>query len=690
MKNLVSIIIPIYNVSNYMDDCIRSVCNQDYHNLEILLIDDGSTDESKEKCDVWAKKDSRIKVIHQKNGGLSSARNAGLDIATGTYIYFLDGDDTIEKHLITTGVNMMDTGVDIVFFNFYKVYPNGEKMASHHKTGNYHLISGKERARFLTEFILSNRLGWEAWDKLYRKELIENYDLRFADNNVIFAEDMYFCLCYCTHITKAVSISDILYNYIQRTDSIMSEQSMKLNVGRMNMLAKKVLEFLNQFDDCKPIVEQFPTLYFMIMDNQLTRIRNNLAISPQEYRSMIYNDLNDIQFWKKWIGEFLKNKKVLYTIYDWSIAALKISYIRFLYDGNYLFLRIRNRIINHHWELLNQIFYKNKEFLAQIKQFSKNKKCIYYLGSEEYGNLGDAKIAEAITEFANQYFSEYHFLEITCNDYSRVRLYLRRYIKRKDIIFLTGGGNFGNLYPASEKIREDIISCWKKNLKIVFPQTLDFSKDAKGNKWLQEAKTVYTKKNNVIIFAREEYSFRLIQKSFDCDSYLVPDIVLFLNEQKKVERGKRILLCFRNDIERNMSELERECIVKATLKTNYDIEYIDLQLPYDVAKNLRREKIEEKINAMRRASLVITDRLHGMVFAAITGTPCIALSNYNHKVEGTYKWISYLPYVKYAESAEDVIRWIPQMLKMNDCKYDNDNLLPFYEKLAQIIKKCSN
>ena len=83
MKALVSIIIPIYNVSKYMDECIRSECDQDYENLEIILVDDGSTDDSGEKCDIWTKQDSRIQVVHKRNGGLSSARNAGLDIAKG-------------------------------------------------------------------------------------------------------------------------------------------------------------------------------------------------------------------------------------------------------------------------------------------------------------------------------------------------------------------------------------------------------------------------------------------------------------------------------------------------------------------------------------------------------------------------------------------------------------------------------
>lgn len=687
MKALVSIIIPIYNVSKYMDECIRSACDQDYENLEIILVDDGSTDDSGEKCNTWAKQDSRIQTIHKRNGGLSSARNAGLDIAKGTYVYFLDGDDSIEKNLISTAVRFMDTGEDIIFFCHYKIFANGEKIPVDHETGRYQLNSGEQRAHFLTDYILSGRLGWEAWNKLYRRALIEKYNLRFADNNIIFAEDLYFCLCYCSHATKVISIRKYLYNYMQRSDSIMSEQSTKLNIGRMNELSKEVLGFLKQFDDCNTLIEHFPIIHFMIMDNVLTRIRNNFKLSPPEFRRIVYGDIQDVFFWRKWTGEFLKKKKELYKIYLGSKAAVKISYVRFLYDGNYLLLRMRNRIINRNWAVLNQINSVQQEWKEQIKTFSKNNKCIYYIGSEEYGNLGDNEIAEAIMKFSRYYFPDYHLLEVTCKDFQKAKPYLQKYIKSKDVIFLTGGGNFGNAYPLSDNIREEIITGWKNNIKIVFPQTIDFLHNEDGDTWLQKAQRVYSKENNVIIFTREKYSFQIAKKYFQCSSYLAPDIVLFCNEQQCVKREELVLFCFRDDKEKYISETVKESVKKAVIKTNYEIKQIDLQLPYDVRKFQRKEEIKKKMDDMRKSSLVITDRLHGMVFAVITGTPCIVFSNYNHKVKGTYEWISYLPYVKYIENEEEAIAWIPKLIKMQGCKYDNTPLLPYYDQLAQVVKE---
>lgn len=100
MNDLISLIVPVYNVEKYLDKCLETITNQTYSNMEIILIDDGSTDLSGKKCDEWEKKDSRVRVIHKKNGGLSSARNAGIDVAKGKYISFIDSDDYIELNMI--------------------------------------------------------------------------------------------------------------------------------------------------------------------------------------------------------------------------------------------------------------------------------------------------------------------------------------------------------------------------------------------------------------------------------------------------------------------------------------------------------------------------------------------------------------------------------------------------------------
>ena len=112
---LISVIVPIYKVEKYLDECIESIVNKTYRNLEIILVDDGSPDKCPEMCDQWAKKDERIRVIHKENGGLSSARNAGLDVATGDYVGFVDSDDFIERDMYEKKINICF----VIFISFY-------------------------------------------------------------------------------------------------------------------------------------------------------------------------------------------------------------------------------------------------------------------------------------------------------------------------------------------------------------------------------------------------------------------------------------------------------------------------------------------------------------------------------------------------------------------------------------------
>ena len=108
MGNLISIIVAIYNVDQYLEQCIDSIINQSYKNLEIILVNDGSTDNSKNICDYYSEIDKRIKVVHKKNGGVSSARNTGIDIATGDYIAFVDSDDYLELNMYETMINNLE------------------------------------------------------------------------------------------------------------------------------------------------------------------------------------------------------------------------------------------------------------------------------------------------------------------------------------------------------------------------------------------------------------------------------------------------------------------------------------------------------------------------------------------------------------------------------------------------------
>lgn len=684
-KALVSVIIPIYNVSSYLDTCVESVCSQTYQNLEIILVDDGSKDDCPAKCDAWAEKDSRIKVIHKPNGGLSDARNAGLDAAIGKYVYFLDGDDFIKPELVETAVKHMESGMDMVAFQYDIVLSDGQiKPVYYHELGLYRLDDAN-RTSFIIEKILTGKLGWEAWSRMYAREPIERYHLRFADNRAIFAEDLYFCLCYCAHVSCVGSIADSLYYYVKRDDSIMGQDSVKLNVGRMNELAKEALAFFERCSDCQDLIRHFPIIHYLIVDNVFrTALYRN--VKPIEaFRNDVLEDISDLHFFRCQMKQLPRYYKQLNRLYPMNRVAERISLVRYLLNGSMFAYRVRNKLIYHFGEAIDHGSSANKALTKAYKRSPKKR--VFLLGTEEYGNIGDNQINESTVDFLKHTLPEYAVFEVTAMEMDRHFPFLKRYIRDDDMIVFAGGGNFGDVYPAAHDLRAKVIKTWQSNPKIVFPQTIHFTDSDQGRAALEETRKLYTNDNRVELFTRDQRSFDLAKQMFSCNSYLVPDIVLSADMQRQAVRNEEILICLRSDIEKSLSKEDAERIYTICKTAGVGVRTTDLQLPYHVRRNDRVAAINQKLDQWRSAKLVITDRLHGMVFAAVTGTPCIVLSNYNHKVRGTYEWIKYLPYIRYAESIADVEKHMTELLNAENCMYDIVPLQHYFDQLAKVVKK---
>lgn len=203
---LISVILPIYNVAGYLDKCIESVVSQTYTNLEIILVDDGSPDKCPEICDSWAKKDSRIRVIHKQNAGLSSARNAGLDICTGEYVSFIDSDDWVEYNMYEEQVKYLQDA-DVVACQIY--YVKGESRQPSHDNEKIYVLDDYFD---IINSLLSQAdpdLRWEVWNKLIRRSSID--DLRFKEGQIF--EDIYFNRILMSRVKKVIVYNKPLYNY---------------------------------------------------------------------------------------------------------------------------------------------------------------------------------------------------------------------------------------------------------------------------------------------------------------------------------------------------------------------------------------------------------------------------------------------------------------------------------------------
>lgn len=212
MNSLISVIVPVYNVEEYLGRCVRSIVGQTYGNLEIILVDDGSKDGSGALCDELAKTDSRIRVIHKPNGGLSSARNAGIDAAKGEYLAFVDSDDWIEPESYEWMLGLAEKyGVKMVCAGRYDA-ENGEKTKGLCPPRE-EVISGQELARRI--FVWDN-IDSAAWDKLYKAELFENY--RYPEGKIV--EDVPVTYRIGLDAGRIAMCDKPIYNYYHRPGSI--------------------------------------------------------------------------------------------------------------------------------------------------------------------------------------------------------------------------------------------------------------------------------------------------------------------------------------------------------------------------------------------------------------------------------------------------------------------------------------
>ena len=213
-EGLVSIIIPVYNTSAYIDRCLDSVTKQSYNNIEIILVDDGSTDDSYEKCLSWAKKDDRIKIITQENGGLSAARNAGLDVCKGEYIQFLDSDDKIGQDMIKKMISEIEkNNADLAACAFYNIYED-KTLKGSMKAG---IIIGNDivKSMFSPGFFLSS------CNKIFKRNLLLSETGQFIKfTKGLLSEDSVWLSEILPKAKRAIYVDIPFYYWYRRSDSL--------------------------------------------------------------------------------------------------------------------------------------------------------------------------------------------------------------------------------------------------------------------------------------------------------------------------------------------------------------------------------------------------------------------------------------------------------------------------------------
>mgnify|MGYP003300405427 CR=1 FL=1 len=269
-EELISVIVPIYNVELYLSKCLDSVINQTYKNLEIILIDDGSVDNCPIICDKYAKKDKRIKVIHKDNKGVSSARNYGLEIATGNYVIFIDSDDYIEPTMLEIlYINMKKTNSDISICNYNNVENNISKKGSLIEINNSKL-SKEEFYNYL--FYNTYYCGY-LWNKLFKKKVIDK--IRF-DEEIHILEDLVFIAMVADNCNNFYyDYNNHLYNYRIRNNSALRS---KFNLKQVSSIKAReiILEYAIKYNCQSTNVIKFSLLWDSIYYKYKLKDINNL------------------------------------------------------------------------------------------------------------------------------------------------------------------------------------------------------------------------------------------------------------------------------------------------------------------------------------------------------------------------------------------------------------------------------
>lgn len=306
MSPLVSVIVPVYQAQDYIESCINSLVKQSYEDLEIILVDDGSTDSSLSKCQACAVDSKKIVVLSQNNQGASAARNKGLEYCHGQYVFFMDADDRIAENAVSSMVEVMKKANDLVFFDYFK----GDSTNSTNSfSGETERLSQEESVkRILDVQVVDNDINGYLWNKLFVASIIKENNLRF-DPKLKMWEDLLFCMQYVAFVNGASYLHEKLYFYTDRNTSSISRsitaESAYTWVKAGQQVSKIVTsKFPRQYEEFSGHLSNIYMTYVVVSIRQNKRIKD-------------YNKL---------IALLSSNKRKLRKKYRLFLLCLKLDY----------------------------------------------------------------------------------------------------------------------------------------------------------------------------------------------------------------------------------------------------------------------------------------------------------------------------------------------------------------------------
>lgn len=334
---------------------------------------------------------------------------------------------------------------------------------------------------------------------------------------------------------------------------------------------------------------------------------------------------------------------------------------------------------------IKKYIYGNK--YKKYKKYCKknNQKEYLIFNTPKHGNIGD----QAIIYAEYKIFEKKNIKIFEISTYEE-KLYfdsIKKNISKDAILSITGGGFIGSQWLCEQNLVNKVVNEFYNHKIIIFPQTIYFKEDEQGKEELKKSIEIFNKAENLIIFAREEKSYNFAKKTYkNAKVILVPDIVLSLENMQFNCKRENILCVMRKDPEGIFSEEDKLQINHILQKYGLPIKQTDTVVERSIPVANRTSELESKLKQFASAKLVVTDRLHGMIFASITNTPCIVLSNYNYKVEGVYQWIKDVdPNIIFEREIQNIEKDVERLMNV---KIDENRRKNYdFENLHEILDK---
>ncbi len=324
----VSVIIPIYKVEKYLSRCLDSVVNQTLDDIEIVLVDDGSPDSCPEICDRYAKKDSRIKVIHKKNEGLGYARNSGMLIATGEYIAFLDSDDYVSKDMYEKVYSELKrTDADCCVTGYVVKKDSGDEIHKENPLGTAVYESDDIITKVLAGMLGSKPdqardtdVGMSVWKCVYRKELLQDKGILFPSERELISEDIIFQIRVLPQVKRVCTLSEVMYYYCENANSqSLTKTYSKDKFDRYKKLYNVELEMLSKIKFCEETRLRATRMFLGNTRVCIKQICQSTENSKQEKKTLLQEicddkEIQDVLKWYPWKDNPLRQKIVTLLI----------------------------------------------------------------------------------------------------------------------------------------------------------------------------------------------------------------------------------------------------------------------------------------------------------------------------------------------------------------------------------------